>query len=56
MDNDDVTIIVIMNGKNIMNGTSEHSMRNFINAKKRQLAMQAGMENGDPPKQLRTVR
>ena len=55
MDNDDVTIIVIFNGKNTFNGRAEHSMKQFINAKKRQLAQQAGREEGGPPKQLRTV-
>ncbi|CAN0485546.1 unnamed protein product [Ectocarpus sp. 12 AP-2014] len=36
MGNDDMTIVVIMNGPNDTKGTEEHSMKNFIAAKKRQ--------------------
>ncbi|CAB1098975.1 unnamed protein product [Ectocarpus sp. CCAP 1310/34] len=50
MENDDVTIIVIMNGVNTIKGTEEHSMKNLIAAKKRQRALRdlGAQENGSP--------
>lgn len=56
MDNDDVTIIVIMNGINAFKGTPEHSMKNFIAAKKRQLALQGvDVDGAGAPKRLRRI-
>lgn len=36
MDNDDVTVVVVMNGVNVFGGKPEHSMKHFIQAKRRQ--------------------
>lgn len=53
MDNDDVTVIVVMNGINAIAGTEQHTMRNFIEAKKRQLALTAGDDEGVDAKRPR---
>lgn len=55
MDNEDMTIIVIMNGPNCITGTDDHIMKRFIAAKKRQLAREAGEEGGSSPKQPRLI-
>lgn len=46
MDHPDMTVIFIMNGPNCITGTDDHVMRNFIAAKKRQLALEAGDAQG----------
>lgn len=46
MDDPDMTVIFIMNGPNCITGTDDHIMRNFIAAKKRQLALEAGDAQG----------
>lgn len=47
MDNDDVTVVFIMNGVKCIDGGADHSMANFIKAKKRQLAREAGHYDDD---------
>ncbi|CBJ32112.1 conserved unknown protein [Ectocarpus siliculosus] len=55
MDNDDITVIVIMNGVNTIKGTEEHSMQKFIAAKKRQRALKDGDAQGNGPQQRRRI-
>lgn len=46
MDNDDVTIVIIMNGVNCVMGTDALRMSKFIAAKKRQLGQAGGQGKG----------
>lgn len=46
MDNDDVTIVLIMNGPKCIRGTAQNSMAEFILAKKRQLGRLEGDGDG----------
>lgn len=55
MDNEDMTIIVIMNGPTCITGTDDHTMKKFIAAKKRQLGMEARDAQGRSPKQPRRI-
>lgn len=53
MDKDDVTVHVVMNGMHSIRGTPEHSMQNFIEAKKRRRELQAGDGRGSAAKNPR---
>lgn len=53
MDNDDVTVIVIMNGVNVFGGRPEHSMNHFIQAKRRQREEEERDGRRSSPKQPR---
>lgn len=55
MDNPDMTVIFIMNGVTGITGTDEHTMKNFIANKKRQLALRAGEAQGSGPQQRRRI-
>ncbi|CAM9825805.1 unnamed protein product, partial [Hapterophycus canaliculatus] len=55
MDNPDMTVIFIMNGVTSITGTDDHTMRNFIAAKKRQLAQKAGEAQRSGPQQRRRI-
>ncbi|CAM9482801.1 unnamed protein product [Ascophyllum nodosum] len=50
IDNEDVTVIVIMNGMNVFRGKPEHSMKRFIQAKKRALEEGGGQGSSSKPK------
>ncbi|CAM9443801.1 unnamed protein product [Ectocarpus sp. 6 AP-2014] len=57
MDNDGMTIVVLMNGpNNNTKGTEEHSIKNFIAAKKRQRALREDLDaQGNGPRQRRRI-
>lgn len=51
MDNEDVTVVIVMNGVNALAGTQDHTMAKFIAAKKRQLGLRE--DDGPAPKEPR---
>lgn len=48
MDHKDMTVVFIMNGPNCITGTDDHTMQNFIEAKRR-LKRRLLLENGAGP-------
>lgn len=61
MDHKDMTVIFIMNGPNCITGTDDHTMKNFIEAKRRlqkrqrDLRAAVGQAQGSPPQRRRIV-
>lgn len=55
MDHKDVTVIFIMNGPNCITGTDDHTMKNFIAAKKRKNARENADAQGTPQQRRRIV-
>lgn len=53
MDNEDVNIVLIFNGAHAIHGRAEHTMKEFIASKKRQLTLQKGDPTGSAAKQPR---